>query len=80
MQGIKVPIYVGLAAEDEMVPASLRDDLITWTQQLGVQATVVEYPGMKHGFAARPDTDDPAIRVQYERALSDALSYLNHAR
>jgi carboxymethylenebutenolidase len=79
LKDVQVPVYVGLAGEDEMVPASLPDDLKSWTQQERVQATFEIYPGMSHGFAARPDTEDPAVRTQYERALKAAVSFLGRS-
>ncbi|KAK5047059.1 hypothetical protein LTR84_007001 [Exophiala bonariae] len=79
VKDIQVPVYVGLAGDDEMVPTSLADDLKSWTHQERVQATLEIYPGMSHGFAARPDTQDPAVRTQYERALKTAVSFLGRS-
>ncbi|KEF51200.1 uncharacterized protein A1O9_12703 [Exophiala aquamarina CBS 119918] len=75
LKGIRVPIYVGLAGNDVMVPASLPEDLKSWIQQEQIQAIQEIYPNMPHGFAARPEAEDPANRDQFERALKAAVDF-----
>ncbi|KAL3479230.1 hypothetical protein BJX99DRAFT_255756 [Aspergillus californicus] len=87
---IKVPVYIGLAEKDDMMPASLADDLRTWFSMSGASLqqhgespdvsspsfTLEIYPGMAHGTAARPNTKDTDISKQYARALRAAIQYL----
>lgn len=58
-----------------MVPETLARDFESWTRQEEVQATVGLYPGVGHGFAARPATQDPFIREQYDRAFDTAMTF-----
>ncbi|KIW12696.1 hypothetical protein PV08_09974 [Exophiala spinifera] len=77
---IQAPLYVGLAEKDNMVPASLAQDLQAWTAtKMGpnVPFTMEIYPGVGHGFAARPDTKDENIRTQYEKAFQRSMDHLN---
>lgn len=77
------PTYIGLAELDQMVPPTLKQDLEQWaklssgniTGQTKPAVTFSVYPGMDHGFAARPDTTDPAIAVQYARAFEDTIDF-----
>ena len=78
LHGVKAPLYVGLAEKDDMVPATLPDDLPAWAAKGlvdGVPFDLDIYPGMKHGFAARPDTHDESIRQRYCQALSKTLKH-----
>ncbi|KAJ4176752.1 hypothetical protein NW767_015344 [Fusarium falciforme] len=75
IKDIKAPVYIGLAEEDDMVPETLAQDLGTWTKQENVEAVMGSYPGVGHGFAARPATQDPVIREQYDRAFDAALTF-----
>lgn len=85
MAGVRAPLYVGLAEKDTMVPASLPDDLQTWWAAAAssnmpaadTQFTMEIYPGVGHGFAARPDTKDEVIREQYERAFQRTVEHFN---
>ncbi|KAL6228857.1 hypothetical protein BDW75DRAFT_226118 [Aspergillus navahoensis] len=79
MDNVQAPLYVGLAADDDMVPASLAADFQGWSKtrmKEGVPFTLEIYPGVGHGFAARPDTKDEHIRSQYIRALRSAVDFL----
>ncbi|PCD26104.1 hypothetical protein AU210_012536 [Fusarium oxysporum f. sp. radicis-cucumerinum] len=75
---IKSPLYVGLAGDDEMVPATLHQDLISWVQQSPSQLefTIESYEGMLHGFAARPNTKDAAMKTEFERAFDRTVNFL----
>jgi hypothetical protein len=81
--GIKAALYVGLAEKDDMVPATLSSDLPRWAHEGLVDGTPFElaiYSGMRHGFAARPDTEDESIRQQYESAFKRTVQhFLNYA-
>lgn len=68
-------MYIGLAEEDDMVPETLAQDLETWTKREKVQATMGSYLGVGHGFAARPATQDPLIREQYDRAFDATVTF-----
>ncbi|KIW69226.1 hypothetical protein PV04_05114 [Phialophora macrospora] len=78
MRGVRAPVYIGLAGEDDMVPASLSDDLRAWSSS-GMEPNVAfgmeTFPGVGHGFAARPDTDDEVVRGQYRRAFLRTLEH-----
>ncbi|KAF2846856.1 alpha/beta-hydrolase [Plenodomus tracheiphilus IPT5] len=79
MNNIKVPLYVGLAADDDMVPANLAADIQEWSttrMKGGVSLTLETYPDVGHGFAARPDTEDANVREQYNRALRRTIEFL----
>ncbi|KAJ4152120.1 hypothetical protein NW765_017629 [Fusarium oxysporum] len=75
IKDIRAPVFIGLAEEDDMVPETLAQDLETWTTRENVQAGFGSYPGVGHGFAARPATQDPVIREQYQRAFDAALTF-----
>ena len=78
LDGIKVPLYVGLAEKDDMVPASLPHDLRHWSSagmREDAPLTLEIYPGMRHGFAARPDTKDENIRTQYQKAFERTVQH-----
>ncbi|KIW90068.1 uncharacterized protein Z519_09499 [Cladophialophora bantiana CBS 173.52] len=77
--GIQVPLYAGLAEKDDMVPVSLPEDLQAWAvtkMKANIPFTMEIYPGVGHGFAARPDTNDDVIRTQYERAFQKSVEHL----
>lgn len=77
--GIQVPLSIGLAEKDEMVPATLAQDFENWSKTIlkpEVPFSLQIYSGMGHGFAARPDTEDDDIRREYTKALVDALDFL----
>lgn len=79
MDGVQASLYVGLAADDDMVPATLATDFQDWSRlrmKEGVPFTMEIYPGVGHGFAARPDTNDEHIRSQYVRALKATIGFL----
>jgi dienelactone hydrolase len=78
MHGVQTPLYIGLAGEDDMVPASLPDDLRVWSSsgmEPDVPFVMETFPGVGHGFAARPDTDDEVVRGQYRRAFQRTLEH-----
>lgn len=80
LSNIKAPLYIGLAEHDDMVPATLPDDLNLWASKglvEGVSFDLTIYPGMGHGFAARPNTQDYGIRQQYERAFRETIVHFN---
>ncbi|KAK5311794.1 hypothetical protein LTR93_011592 [Exophiala xenobiotica] len=73
---ITVPLYIGLAEKDSMVPPSLPQDLQAWTKRpSGGPVCIEEYPGMDHGFAARPDSQDAMIHEQYDRAYRRVVQF-----
>lgn len=80
LAGIQAPVYIGLAENDKMVPASLPTDLQRWADA-GIRGDthfmIEEYPGMGHGFAARPDTESESIRKQYEIAFRRTVEHLS---
>jgi dienelactone hydrolase len=79
LTGIQVPLYIGLAEKDEMVPETLEQDFKNWSMtilQPGVAFSLEIYSGMGHGFAARPDTEDEDIRREYTKAFDAALDFL----
>lgn len=83
LAGASVPVYVGLAENDEMVPARLAQDFETWSKTLlnpDVPFTLQVYSGMGHGFAARPNTQDVDIRKQYKKAFTDTVDFLTGVR
>jgi len=59
-----------------MVPPTLAQDLNRWLKAKGVSYESKIYPEMKHGFAARPDTGDPKIKEQYQKAFEDSVKFL----
>lgn len=76
---IHVPVYVGLAEKDEMVPPSLEQDLREWSKQgMGEPGSLVieVYPGMTHGFAARPNSEDDKVLEQCDKAFQSAVKHL----
>ena len=78
MTGITAPLYIGLAENDTMVPASLPSDLRRWADVGLYENTpfsIEIYPGMAHGFAARPDSFDKTIKTQYEKAFRRAVEH-----
>ena len=78
MKGIKVPVYIGMAEKDDMVPVSLPNDLWAWSatgMREDVPFNLEIYPGMRHGFAARPDTEDENIRTQYQQAFERTVQH-----
>ncbi|OAP56478.1 hypothetical protein AYL99_09657 [Fonsecaea erecta] len=78
MNGIRAPLYIGLAEKDDMVPASLPEDLRRWARsgmKPGVPFKMESFPHMGHGFAARPDTEDASVRAQYQRAFQRTLEH-----
>jgi dienelactone hydrolase len=78
MADVQAPLYIGLAEKDDMVPASLPEDLQTWAttkMRPNVPFTVEIYPDVGHGFAARPDTKDDLIRAQYERGFQRTIEH-----
>ncbi|KIW24045.1 uncharacterized protein PV07_09784 [Cladophialophora immunda] len=80
MDGIQAPLYIGLAEKDDMVPASLPEDLCHWANsRMGpnVPFKIESFPQMGHGFAARPDTDDGNVRAQYQTAFIRTLEHFN---
>lgn len=79
LKNIHVPLCVGLAEKDEMIPAAFEQDLQAWTTADKTKISLEVYPGMGHGFAARPDTDDPVMREQYERAFNTTVSFFRQA-
>ncbi|KAJ5780733.1 hypothetical protein N7457_005893 [Penicillium paradoxum] len=79
---LRCPTYVGLAEFDNMVPPTLKEDLERWATISGepderrrFEPVVSVYPGVDHGFAARPDTNDPVVAAQYAKALDDASNF-----
>lgn len=79
MDGIQAPLYIGLAENDDMVPASLPTDLDHWASKrmkANVPFILESYAGMNHGFAARPDTQDEEILRQYQVAFQRTLVHL----
>jgi dienelactone hydrolase len=78
VKGVTAPVYAGLAENDEMIPASFARDLQAWMMQEAAAPFTMEiYPGMKHGFGARPDSADEDVRRQYERAFQRTIGFLN---
>lgn len=78
---ITVPLYIGLAGEDEMVPATLQQDLASWLQrEPGREFMIERYEGMTHGFAARPNTEDFATKKEFERAFDRTVKFLREHR
>lgn len=78
--GVRAPLYVGLAEQDDMVSPSLADDLRAWTASSieGYVTFILEiYPSVGHGFASRPDAADPLIIAQYQRAFQKTLEHLS---
>ncbi|KAH7082314.1 hypothetical protein FB567DRAFT_447715, partial [Paraphoma chrysanthemicola] len=79
MDGVSIPLYAGLAACDDMVPASLATDLRGWaTSRMANESlfTLEIYPNVGHGFAARPDTKDEIVKEQYIKAFKRTVTYL----
>ncbi|KAH7070611.1 dienelactone hydrolase [Paraphoma chrysanthemicola] len=79
MDGVNIPLYAGLAACDDMVPASLAADLQGWsTSRMDNQSlfTLEIYPNVGHGFAARPDTKDGTVKEQYIQAFTRTVAFL----
>ena len=74
-EGVKVPTYAGLAEKDQMVPETLPQDLKNWSLRNSVNLQIETYPGMKHGFAARPEAKDPVEREQYNSAFSRTVDF-----
>jgi dienelactone hydrolase len=59
-----------------MVSPTLVEDLKGWLIAKKADFDSRVYPAMKHGFAARPDTDDSKIKEQYLRAFQDSVAFL----
>lgn len=74
-ESIEVPTYVGLAEKDQMVPDTLPQDLKTWSSKNNVNLQIEMYPGMNHGFAARPEAKDPGEKAQYDLAYSRTVEF-----
>jgi dienelactone hydrolase len=75
LEGIGVPVYAGLAENDQMVPKSLPRELKDWAAKYHVDLTLDTYPEVKHGFAARPEAKDPKDKEQYEQAFIRAEAF-----
>jgi len=60
-----------------MVPPTLQHDLSTWLLQSPQTDFVIEtYDAMPHGFAARPNDEDSAVKASCGRAFAKAVSFL----
>ena len=75
-KGVLGPIFIGYAEDDQMVSPTLIQDLNGWLSASGASFETRVYPEMKHGFAARPDTDDPGIKKQSIQAFEDSTEFL----
>jgi dienelactone hydrolase len=80
VQGLQIPFFVGLAEKDTWVPVSLAESLHYWVGPRKDQNDHLEieiFPGVGHGFAARPDTQDRVIFEQYQIAMAKATAFLD---
>ena len=78
VQGLSSPTFIGLAELDEMTPPTIKEDLERWTgSTLGSKprVSIEVYPGVDHGFAARPDSANPVILAQYTKAFDDSVEF-----
>ena len=78
VQGLSCPTYIGLAELDQMTSPTLREDLERWTGiSIGFKSAVSlkVYPGVDHGFAARPDSGNSTIFTQYTEAFDETVEF-----
>ncbi|KAH7011036.1 Alpha/Beta hydrolase protein [Ilyonectria destructans] len=68
--------FVGLAENDEMVPETLGDDLNRWAAEKSRKITQRVFPGVGHGFAARPASKVETEMVQFRDAFEFACTAL----
>lgn len=62
-----------------MVPPTLERDLKEWIKPVkGATFSIEVYPGVGHGFAARPDAQNSIIKEQYERAYQKKRWNFSH--
>ncbi|KAJ5773452.1 hypothetical protein N7457_008348 [Penicillium paradoxum] len=73
-------LYVGLAANDDMVPPTQKQDLTSWLTQAGALYGMETYDGVGHGFASRPDPVSPEGALQYQKAFEDTLKHLEASK
>jgi dienelactone hydrolase len=74
---IGAPLYIGLAGNDEMVPQTLHNDLLSWVSRTpGIDFMIETYQGMTHGFAARPNTEDALTKTEFEKAFDHTVHFL----
>ncbi|KAF7560205.1 hypothetical protein G7046_g3962 [Stylonectria norvegica] len=72
---LKRPVFVG-CAETDVFTTSLVNDMLSQLPHSGSSYKIVVYGGTKHGFASRPDPDDPEGVKAFQQAFDDGLKWL----
>jgi dienelactone hydrolase len=75
--GIRVPVLVGAAENDQAVPLEFCRELKTTIEKGPGPVQFEIYEGMRHGFGARPNTADPAVKMQFLKAFNDATAFFD---
>lgn len=78
--GVKAPLFIGCGEKDDMVSPTLAEDLNSALAAAGNKFKIRIYPGMPHGFAARPNHDDEEIKTQFNQAFEDAVCFLEDVK
>ncbi|KAJ4318830.1 hypothetical protein N0V84_006643 [Fusarium piperis] len=74
--GLGCRTFAGLAENDEMVPKTLGADLGRWATEESREITQRVFPGVGHGFAARPASKVETEMVQFREAFEFACAAL----
>jgi dienelactone hydrolase len=74
--GETAPILAGLAEKDVTVPETFGEDLRTWADKYSRKMQQKVYPGMAHGFGARPNGKNEAERAQFTAAFENTCKFI----